>query len=47
MLKVQNNMVPEILNEVFKTRTITYKLRNDNSFERIPVYSVFNITYLI
>ena len=44
MFKVQNHMATEIFNDVFKKRTITYKLRNHNSFERIPVYSVVNVT---
>ena len=44
MFKVYNNMAPEILNDIFKQRTLQNKLWNHNSFVRRPVYSIFNVT---
>ena len=44
MFKVYNNMAPEILNDIFKQRTLQNKLWNHNSFVRCPVYSIFNVT---
>ena len=44
MFKIYNNMAPEILNDIFKLRTMSYKLSNHNSFVRRPTYSTFNGT---
>ena len=44
MFKIYNNMAPEILNDIFKLRTMSYKLSNHNSFVRRPTYSIFNGT---
>ena len=43
-LKAHNNMVPGILKDIFKQRTMCYKLWNHNSFERGPVYSIVTDT---
>ena len=37
-------MALEKFNDMFKLRTIAYNLRNQNSFARHPVYSLFNGT---
>ena len=41
---VQNNTAPEILNNIYKPRVVLYNIRNYNSFERRPLYLVFNGT---
>ena len=44
LYKVENNMDPEIVNEVFQKRTSSYNLRANSSFFTRPVHSVYNGT---
>ena len=44
MFKVDNNMAPEILNDIFKPEVFPYELMNQNCFKGCPVYFVFNET---
>ena len=44
MYKVKNEMTPEILNDIFQTRTSSYNLRNNPSFSIRQVHSVYHGT---
>ena len=40
MFKIKNNIAPEIMKELFASKTSPYDLRNNNSFKRRRVKSV-------
>ena len=42
MFKTDKKLSPDILNEIFLTKAITYDFRNKNNFERRKVISLFN-----
>ena len=44
LYKIENNMDPEIVNEVFQKRTSSYNLRANSKFYTRPVHSVYNGT---
>ena len=44
MFKVKNNIVPEIMKELFAPKMTPYDLRNNNSFKRRRVNFVRNVT---
>ena len=44
MFKVKNNIVPEIMKELFAPKMSSYHLRNNNSFKRRRVKSVWHGT---
>ena len=44
MFKVKNNIGPEIIKEVFATKVSSYELRDNNSFKRRRVNSVWHGT---
>ena len=44
MLKVKNNIAPEIIKELFAPKVSPYELRNNNSFKRRRVNSVWHGT---
>ena len=43
MLKVKNNIAPEIIKELFAPKVSPYELRNNNSFKRRRVNSVWRV----
>ena len=47
MFKVKNNIAPEIMKELFAPKTSSYDLRNNNSFKRRRVKSVWHGTKLV
>ena len=47
MFKVKNNIVPEIMKELFAPKMSLYDLRNNNSLKRRKVNSVWNDTELV
>ena len=44
MFKVKKNIAPEIMKELFTPKVSPYDLRNDNSFKRRRVNSVWHST---
>ena len=44
IFKIKNNMAPEILSEIFQSRTSSYNLRKNSSFYVRKVYSVYHAT---
>ena len=44
IIKIKNNMAPEILNETLQNRTSSYNLRKNSSFYVRKVYSVYHAT---
>ena len=44
ILKVKNNIAPEIMKELFAPKMVSYELRNKNSFKRRRVNSVWHDT---
>ena len=44
MFKVKNNIAPEIMKELFAPKMSSYDLRNNNSFKRRRVKSVWHGT---
>ena len=47
MFKVKNNIAPEIMKELFAPKMSSYDLRNNNSFKRRRVKSVWHGTELV
>ena len=47
MFKVKNNIAPEIMKELFAPTMSPYDLRNNNSFKRRRVNSVWHGTELV
>ena len=47
MFKVKNNIAPEIMKELFTPKMSSYDLRNNNSFKRRRVKSVWHGTELV
>ena len=47
MFKVKNNIIPEIMKELFAPKMSLYDLRNNNSLKRRRVNSVWNDTELV
>ena len=44
IIKIKNNMAPEILNEILQNRTSSYNLRKNSSFYVRKVHSVYHGT---
>ena len=44
MLKVENNIAPEVMKELFAPKISHYDLRNDNSFKSRRVNSIWHGT---
>ena len=44
ILKVKNNIAPEIMKEILAPKMVSYELRNNNSFKRRRVNSVWHDT---
>ena len=44
LYKIKNNMAPEILNDVFELRPLSYNLRTNSNFYSRPVHFVYNGT---
>ena len=42
IFKIKNNMAPEILNEIFQNRILSYNLRKNSSFYARKVHSVYH-----
>ena len=47
MFKVENNIVPEIMQKFFAPKMSSYDLRNNNSLKRMRVNSVWHGTELV
>ena len=47
MIKVKNNIAPEIMKELFAPKMSFYDLRNNNSFKRRRLNSVWHGTELV
>lgn len=47
MFKVENIMIPEIINDILYPRTMPYKLLIITALKVYLVYSVFNITEIL